>query len=150
MPSGGIVAPSVKVTLLLADSAQAVDGKLYILGGGWSIIGPEPTPTAIAIKLEVPWDQANRKHAWRLELIDQDGEPVTAPGPDGEPRPVEITGEFELGRPAGLKPGTPLDLPLAINLGPLPLPPGGRFVWRLSIDGESDEDWQVAFSTRPA
>jgi hypothetical protein len=140
----------VKVTLLLADSAQAVDGKLYVLGGGWSITGPEPTAMAIALKLEVPWDQANRRHVWRLELLDQDGDPVEAPGPDGDPAPVEITGEFELGRPAGLKPGTPLDLPLAINLGPLSLSPGGRFVWRLSIDDRSDEDWQVAFSTRPA
>ena len=32
----------MKVTMLLADSAQAIEGKLYILGGGWSITGPDP------------------------------------------------------------------------------------------------------------
>jgi hypothetical protein len=138
----------MKVTLLLADSAQAVDGKLYILGGGWSVTGPDPTPMAIAMKIEVPWDETNRRHAWRLELIDADGEPVRAPG-DGA-HAIEIGGEFEVGRPAGVKPGTPIDLPLAINLSALALEPGGRYVWRLWIDGASDEDWQVAFTTRPS
>ncbi len=138
----------MKATLLLADSAQAVDGKLYILGGGWSVTGPEPTPMAIALKLEVPWDETNRKHAWRLELIDSDGRPVEAAG-GAEGRPIEIGGEFEVGRPAGVKPGTPIDLPLAINLSALPLEPDGRYVWKLWIDGRTDEDWQLAFSTRP-
>src|SRR5213594_576499 len=60
----------MKVTMLLADSAQAVNGKLYILGGGWSIIGPDPAATAIAIKIDVPWDLANRSHTFRLALLD--------------------------------------------------------------------------------
>jgi hypothetical protein len=30
----------VKVTMLLCDSAQVADGKLFILGAGWSMIGP--------------------------------------------------------------------------------------------------------------
>ena len=56
--------------------------------------------------------------------------------------------EFEVGRPAGIKPGTPLELPLAVNSGPLALEPGGRYEWRLTIDGEGDEDWRLAFSVR--
>src|SRR5207244_5203833 len=40
----------VKVTILLADAAQAVEGKLYVLGGGWSTTGPDPAPMARAIK----------------------------------------------------------------------------------------------------
>jgi hypothetical protein len=140
----------VRVTLLLADAAQAVTGKLYVLGGGWSLTGPDPAPMALAIKIEVPWDRANMKHRWRLELLDGDGAPVDVPsGPERTQQPLRIEGEFEAGRPAGLRPGTPLDVTLALNLAPLPLAPGGRYVWRLSIDGW-DEDWQVAFSTRPA
>ena len=53
-----------------------------------------------------------------------------------------------MGRPAGIKPGTPLELPLAVNSGPLALDPGGRYEWRLTIDGEGDEDWRLAFSVR--
>jgi hypothetical protein len=40
-------------------------------------------------------------------------------------------------------------VPLAINIGPLILPPGGRFEWRLMIDSETSDDWRLAFSTRP-
>ena len=29
------------------------------------------------------------------------------------------------------------------------LTPGGRYEWRLTVDEESDEDWRLAFSTRP-
>jgi hypothetical protein len=139
----------MRVTLLLADSAQEVGGKLYILGGGWSITVPG-TPSAIALKFEVPWDRANQRHEIELELLTGDGDPVLVPGPDGEPIPLRIEGQLEVGRPAGLKPGTPIDAAMAINLGPLPLEPDRRYQWRLSIDGEHDEDWILGFSTRPA
>ena len=56
----------MKVTILLADAAEAVNGKLYVLGGGWSITGPDPSPMALAIKIEVPWDQSNQPHVCRL------------------------------------------------------------------------------------
>jgi len=62
--------------MLLADSAQVSEGKLFVLGGGWSRIGPGPTPSAVAIIIEVPWDQTNVTHRWRLELVDSDGRPV--------------------------------------------------------------------------
>src|SRR4051794_17346369 len=58
----------MKVTMILADSAQAVDGKLYVLGGGWSLAGPGPTPMALAVKIEVPWDRGNMRHHLTIEL----------------------------------------------------------------------------------
>lgn len=133
--------------MLLADAAQAVGGKLYVLGGGWSVIGPSPAAMAIAIKIDVPWDQATAPHRWVLDLIDEDGHPVTTPSPEGG-RPVRVSGNFEVGRPETVAEGTPIDLPLAINIGPLALPAGRRCVWRLSIDGRSAPDWQVAFDVR--
>ncbi len=137
----------MKITMMLADAVQAVNGKLYVLGGGWSITGPEPVPSAIAVKVEVPWDEGNRKHGFRLALIDGDGQAVRVPGPVGD-IPVQVTAEFEAGRPAGLKPGTPLDVVLALNFGPLPLQPDSRYVWRMWIDEQTREDWEVSFSTR--
>jgi hypothetical protein len=138
-----------QATLMLADSAQAVDNKLYILGGGWSITGPNPIPSAIALNLKVPWDQANMTHHLRLELVDSDGQPVTVADAEGHEQPLVIESDIEVGRPAGLTAGTPIDLSLAINLAPLPLPPGGRYEWRLTIGDESNENWRAAFSTRP-
>jgi hypothetical protein len=135
--------------MLLADAAQEVGGKLYILGGGWSITGPTPTPMAIALKLEVPWDRTNEHHTLLLELVDEDGTPVLVADDQGEQVPLQVSGEFEAGRPPGIKPGTPIDSALAVNFGPLQLEGGRRYQWRLSIDGDTDEDWSLGFSTRP-
>jgi hypothetical protein len=150
----------MKATLLLADYAQVSDGKLTIVGGGWSVTGPEPAPFGIAILIQVPWDLANVRHTMRLELLDSDGVPVTVEGveddeggdiDDGdEAEPIVFFDDvvFEVGRPPGLKPGTPLDFPVAVNSGPLPIPAGGRYEWRLTIDGRSEEDWRLPFTTR--
>src|SRR5205085_343171 len=92
------IARSEEGRKMIAHSAQEVGGKLYILGGGWSITGPDPVPMAIALKLEVPWDRTNVQHKLLLELLDEDGEPVMVPGPEehGEV-PLQVTGEFEAG-----------------------------------------------------
>jgi hypothetical protein len=139
----------MKVTMMLADSAQAVGGKLYILGGGWSITGPLPCPSAIAVLVSVPWNETNRKHRVKVELVDEDYRPVLVPTPEGD-KPMLISGDFEVGRPAGIMPGSTIEIPFAFNIGALPLPPGRRYVWKLMIDDKGDENWQVVFSTRPA
>lgn len=138
----------MKATLLLADHADVANGKLYVNGGGWTVTGPQPIPSAIGLLIHVPWDQTNTKHRIYLELLDSDGNSVMTEMPEGE-QPIHAEGEFEVGRPAGVKPGTTLNVPLAFNFGPIPLAPGSQFEWRLSIDGHQDEDWRVAFMTRP-
>jgi hypothetical protein len=141
--------PGFKVTMMLADHVAQADGKLYIAGGGWTLTGPGAAPSAIAILIGVPWTLANTRITFKLALVQQDGEPVLQAGPVG-PAPVEIAGELEVGRPAGVKPGTPLDVPLAINVPPLALPPGQRFTWNLTLNGESADGWQLSFGTRAA
>lgn len=138
----------MRVKLLLCDAAQAVNGKLYILGAGWNLAGPDPGPSALALQIDVPWDQANRRHHITLALLTDDGQPVKGPTPDGD-KPVQIDADFEVGRPPGHKPGTPLSVVFAVNIGPLPLVPDRRFEWRCHIDDEAHDDWVVGFSTRP-
>jgi len=133
--------------MMLADFAQVINGKLYIMGGGWSIIGPAPSPSALAIKIEVPWNETNRKHNLKVELLNSDFHPVLIPTPAGN-NAVIISGDFEVGRPPGLIQGSPLDMAFAFPIGPLPLAPGNRYIWKLTIDGNTDENWQVTFSTR--
>jgi hypothetical protein len=84
----------------------------------------------------------------RLELLDADGNEVEMDMEEGA-EPVVFFDDvpFEVGRPAGLKPGTPLDFPVAVNSGPLPIEPG-VYEWRLTIDGKTDEDWRLPFSVR--
>jgi len=134
--------------MLLADSAQVADGKLYVLGGGWSITGPDPAPSAVAIKIEVERHEIGQPHHWELFLEDADGRPVMVG--DEVPQPIEVRGEFAVGEPEGAPAGTPVDVPIAINFGPLPLPTDSRFTWRLTIDGETPVGAVVAFGTRPA
>jgi hypothetical protein len=65
--------------MMLCDSAQVADGKLYVLGGGWSMTGPDPVPSAIALKIDVGWHEAESAHHWELYLEDADGGPVLVP-----------------------------------------------------------------------
>jgi hypothetical protein len=138
----------IRVTMILADYAQVADGKLNLVGGGWSYCGPNVAPFAVAMIIEVPWHLTNRQHHFKLELIDQDGNPVLAPPEDGPP--VLMEADFEVGRPPGSQVGTAFPMPVAVNLSPPPpLPPGRRFEWRLEINGQTDEDWRLGFATRP-
>ena len=135
--------------MMLCDAAQVSDGKLYVLGGGWSMTGPDPVPSAIALKIDVGWHEAEASHHWELFLEDADGRPVLIDTPEGE-HPVEVRGEFTVGRPPGIPEGSPIDVALAVNLGPLPLTPGTRYTWRMVIDGETLPGGLVSFTTRPA
>jgi hypothetical protein len=137
--------------MLLADYAVVSDGKLTIIGGGWSQTGPEPASFGIGLLIQVPWDQANTLHSFSVELLDADGMAVVLETDEGDQaereQAVAFGGEFEVGRPPGLKPGTPLDFPVAMNSTPLPLDPG-RYEWRLIIDGEGRQDWSLPFTVR--
>jgi len=136
------------VTMLLSDAAQVADNKLYILGGGWSVIGPQPAPSAVAIKLSVDVHEAAAEHHWELFLEDADGQPVMVQTDVGL-APIEVQGDFTVMPPADGPAGAPVDVALAINVGPIPLEPGSRFAWRLVIDGETPEGAVASFSTRP-
>jgi len=135
--------------MLLADSAQVADGKLYILGGGWSVTGPEPTPSAVAMKVGVDWHEFNASHHWELFLEDADGQLVSFETPEGM-QTIEVRGDFSATAPQGVPVGTPVDVPVAVNFGPIPLTPGSRYTWRLVINGETLPGGTVSFATRPA
>jgi hypothetical protein len=133
------------VTALLCDGAQVAEGKLYVLGGGWALCGPGTFVHSLAVKLQVPWSQANRRHKFQATLVDEDSKPVMLGEPASE---LRMETEFEVGRPAGLPSGTPLDLPFAVNFGPMDLPPGRGYAWSMTIDGQDVA--RVSFRTRPA
>lgn len=135
--------------MLLADSAQVADGKLYVLGGGWSVTGPAPTPSAVAIKVSVDSHEFNSSHHWELFLEDADGEPVRFETPEGL-QIIEVRGDFAATAPDDVPVGTPVDVPIAVNFGPIPLADSSRYTWRMVIDGETLPGGLVSFTTRPA
>jgi len=135
----------VRAEVILCDHAQVAEGKLFLSGGGISWV-TSGAPISLAVLVHVPWDQANQKINYTLELHTQDG-PLNVLGPDGQSAVIGGSGEFEVGRPAGHLRGAALDVPLAFNLASLTVP-AGRYVWRLTINDENRDDWAVAFSVR--
>jgi hypothetical protein len=135
-----------RITAMLADTAKIAGGKLDVFGGGWTVTGPGPTAFAIVGTIEVPWNEANRRHELRIELIDIDGQAIA---PIGSEEPLAFEIEFEIGRPPGLRPGIGIPLPCVVpSPGFVQFPPGGSFEFRISINGESREDWRLPFTTR--
>lgn len=138
----------MRAVVLLCDAAQVCEGKLYILGGGWSVSGPGPIQMAVAVKVDVDWNETNQSHRLDLELLDDAGEPFRAPGPSGD-APIRFEVQFEVGRPPGVSEGTRIVLPFAFPTISAQLPPASRFTWRLSIDDRRDPNWETQFTTRP-
>lgn len=69
--------PTVDVALL-ADSVQAVRGKLYVLGGGWDTLWVRRFPArhpslAIGLRLRVPLSWKSETITLAVELQDEDG-----------------------------------------------------------------------------
>lgn len=72
--------PSVDVALL-ADSVQAVRGKLFILGGGWDTLWVREFPArhpslAIGLRLRIPTSWHSEELRLTVELQDADGSAV--------------------------------------------------------------------------
>jgi hypothetical protein len=130
--------------LLLCDAAEVVGDRTFILGGGWVSRSPRMPSMAVVVLLDVPWDQANRRHELEIDLLDEDGNMVATGDP---PREVRMKGNFEVGRPAGHPAGMPLRFMQAINFHHLPLKPSKRYSWELKLDGET-MTW-ASFFTRP-
>lgn len=132
--------------LMLADHAAAVGGKLYINGGGWDVRPAAPVPWALALEIKVPWTDNNRTFPFEIELLDADEAPFTVDTPDG-PMAVKAGGEMKLTAGPGLKPGSQIVGLAAALLGPLELPAGQQFVWKLTVDGHTRDEWRVTFAT---
>lgn len=118
-------------TLLLCDWAEAVsDGKLHAMGIGWKrILCDQPTQSAVALLLTVPYDQTNAKHDVAVKLMTQDGEPFP---PE---QPAQFGFQLEIGRPPGVKAGEDQTVPFAAKFNGLMLPENG-YRWEVLVDGE--------------
>jgi hypothetical protein len=119
----------VEAIMLLCDYAEEVGGKLYIMGGGWSrLLRRTPVAMSVAVKLFIPWDEADATHKLSLSLVKEGGEAVVAEG-----NPVHLTGEVSVTRAPGLRHGTPIDLPFAVRFEAMALEPGW-YEWKLHVD----------------
>ena len=95
--------------LMLTDHSEALNGKVYAMGGGWNMLRfpqlPQEWGFGIAFAIDVPWDQTNRRHSLTLHIED----------PDGEALGDQFSMDFETGRPPGAVQGQ--DQRIVLSLG---------------------------------
>src|SRR4051812_33593494 len=104
---------------MLADSAQAVDGKLYVLGGAWNMLRfpefPASLMVGIAVAIDVDWTETNARHHLDIHFEDADGNAMDP----------TIGADFEAGRPPGAIAGAELRIVMAVH-GRVADPRAGR------------------------
>jgi hypothetical protein len=101
--------------LILADAAQVVGNKLYLMGGGWDKLTvnnafPADQRCALALSMKVAWNETNQKHAFEIEILSEDS--LTE-----QPRSLmKAGGQFEIGRPPGISPGQDQRFQVALDM----------------------------------
>ena len=112
--------------LILSDHAEVVNGKMYLMGGGWSRFQPPGYPAVmkygIALALRVPYLDAERSHHLTVRIVDADGADV-----------VKVEADVETGRPPGMQ-GEDQFVPFAIS-GSTELQGPREFVVEATVDG---------------
>ena len=105
--------------VILADFAQATQGKLTLVGGGWDLHHARQYPSTLqfglGIGILVPWSLTNRKHTFEFVISASEGPEVAKGG-----------GDFEVGR----QPGTPAGMTQRVVIGlsgQVPLPQPGTY-----------------------
>ena len=95
--------------LMLADHAESVNGKLYMVGGGWNVLRfpelPHEWGFHITLGLDVGWSETNQPHSLNVVIHD----------PDGVELGEGLSADFETGRPPGMPAGQ--DQRLVMSIG---------------------------------
>jgi hypothetical protein len=129
--------------IILADYAEVINGKLYLMGGGWDRLTvnsgfPVTQQCGIAVSFRVPWSLTNQTHHFELEVADDDGKSL-----------VQADGYFEVARPPGSPPGQPQRFQFSMN-GPVQFEHPGGYVIIARSDGEEiDRSSFAVVSARP-
>ena len=99
--------------IIVANHVEAVNGLLYLSGGGWMhqhrrrIPGEDryaPNKLGIAVSVLVPWDETNQRHHLEVWVEDEDGTVY-----------ARVEGDVEVGRPPGLPAGADQRTVLGLN-----------------------------------
>lgn len=124
--------------LILADHVEALNGKLYMMGGGWDSVGvlnPEaPVPIKIACGVVVPYTETDEDHTLSLSVRTLDGGEIAPP----------LTVGFRTGRAPTLQRGAPTHVPFAIH-AQFTFPGPGQYVVAASLDDRSADEHRFPF-----
>lgn len=135
--------------LILANHVEAINGLLYISGGGWTDHYRQIAPNGqipishigIGLSVMIPWNETNKPHRLTVTIEDEDGQSL-----------LTAEAQMSIGRPPKLSPGTEQHAVLSMPLNLVfPHPGGYRIVVRLG-DGEDAEvrTWAFQVHDMPA
>jgi len=126
--------PTEKIEIdfvILGDFAQAVGGKINLIGGGWNVHSPKQYPSdlsfGLAIGILVPWNECNRVQRFHFVIKGSEGPTELASG----------GGEFEVGKPPGIPPGMKQRVVVGIS-GLLKIPEPGSYEVIVTV-GEAEK-----------
>lgn len=126
--------------LLLADRAEATNGKLYVMGGGWDrVMPPAPgvaVPMSFAVSMLVPWNATNRDYALTITIQDADGQLTD----------FKAEATMNTGRPPYALQGQPQRVTIAIPMALVAFAKEGRYNAHAAINGS--EMATVPFTVR--
>ena len=126
---------------MLCDAAQVVDGKFFILGGGFQNLSDDFPPFALAGRIEFPPSEMGKSHKWEIYLEDENAKSVLP----AEVSPISQT--FELASAEGFD-GDFAAVPFVINFARLELAVNARYTWRVYVDGRTDDQWFLSFGVK--
>jgi hypothetical protein len=140
----------VRVDAFLADSVQAVGGKLSALGIGWSVLSAPRFPArhdriALGVIVRIPPEDTGGRHRLSVRLLGADG--TTRPlgrRPDGS----EIA---ELEAPFTVTPSqTEATATFALNFDGLVFEEAGSYAFVVAVDGREHVRLDFRVQTPPA
>src|SRR5579859_2302639 len=118
--------------LIVADRAEAVNGKLYMMGGAWDRLFvqdfQQPVSFSIALSVVVPWTATNREHRVTINLQTEDGQSI-------EPT---IAVAVNVGRPPTAEAGQSFRAIIVANAA-FKLPGPGAYVLSASLAGSPSQ-----------
>jgi hypothetical protein len=117
--------------LMLAERAEAANGKIFIHGGAVERHFAPGFPTAlnvdIAASFLVGWAEANRPHNLRVRILDGEGT-----------EQLTLDAQIRAGRPPGAQLGQDIRHLIALK-GPFRLSAPGSFILQSTVDGVEQE-----------
>ncbi len=128
-----VIVPTIEY-VVVADHAEAINGKLYLSGAGWTDLRQPPGPDGrpgyvhmgVAVSILVGWNETNRRFPLLVTIEHEDGAELS-----------RVEGQIEAGRPPGVTEGADFRSVLAIAVE-IQFPRPGGYRVRAQL-GEHDE-----------
>lgn len=123
---------------LICDYAEAVNGKMYIMGAGWenytAAVMPANLRLAVALGVRFGWDETNKAAPVLIRVEDDDGQEL-----------VRIEAQMNIGRPPALPPGSTQLAQMAANVPLTVTRHGGYIVLARAGEGETLVERRLPF-----